>query len=76
MKNLVVAVITGYFHLTLNVSAFAHGGHLGELAGHSHWIGLGAVIVAGAIAAVVGTLSDSKNDDEEEAETEAAEETV
>ncbi|GAA0780053.1 DUF6732 family protein [Roseibium denhamense] len=34
--------------------AFAHGGHIGELAGHSHWVGVaalaGAVLVAGAAA--------------------------
>ncbi|MTI43855.1 hypothetical protein JM93_02297 [Roseibium hamelinense] len=35
-------------------AAFAHAGHLGELAGHSHWIGVaalaGAVALAGALA--------------------------
>ena len=55
----------------------AHVGHLGEVAGHAHWIGLGAVVVAGAIAVAVGKLSDKKGDaDEKEPEAEAAEETV
>ena len=30
--------------------AFAHAGHVGELAGHAHWLGLGAAIAAGALA--------------------------
>ncbi len=34
--------------------ANAHVGHLGELAGHGHWIGLGAVAVAGALVALLG----------------------
>ncbi|EFO33051.1 hypothetical protein TRICHSKD4_1674 [Roseibium sp. TrichSKD4] len=33
--------------------AFAHAGHIGELAGHSHWIAMGALAGAAAIAAVV-----------------------
>lgn len=31
-------------------AAFAHAGHLGELAGHSHWIGVAAVAGAAVIA--------------------------
>ena len=46
-------------------NAHAHMGHLGEIAGHSHWIGLGAVVIAGAIAVVVGKLKD-KDDSAEE----------
>lgn len=38
--------------------ALAHLGHVGEVAGHAHWIGLGAVIVAGALAAAIGKLSE------------------
>ena len=30
--------------------ALAHIGHLGELGGHGHWIALGGIAVAGAIA--------------------------
>lgn len=33
-------------------TAHAHLGHVGELAGHSHWVGVGAL----AIAAALGTL--------------------
>ena len=32
-------------------SAMAHGGHVGDLAGHSHWVGWAAAAAAGAIAA-------------------------
>ena len=32
-------------------SAFAHGGHIGDLAGHSHWLGWAAAAAAGAVAA-------------------------
>ncbi len=31
-------------------AAFAHAGHLGELAGHSHWIGVAAIAGAAVIA--------------------------
>jgi hypothetical protein len=31
--------------------AHAHGGHLGEVAGHAHWIGIAAVAAAAALAA-------------------------
>ena len=47
-------------------SAHAHLGHLGELAGHSHWIGVGAVATAAAIAALV--LRPRKEKPAEEAE--------
>uniref|UniRef100_UPI0031BA0506 DUF6732 family protein n=1 Tax=Oricola nitratireducens TaxID=2775868 RepID=UPI0031BA0506 len=33
--------------------AYAHFGHVGELAGHSHWIGLAAGAAAAAIATAV-----------------------
>ena len=59
--------------------AFAHVGHLGDLAGHSHWIALGAL----GIATVVGALASAKGKDrspdaeedvpdEEDAETQEA----
>ena len=33
------------------IPAFAHWGHLPELAGHSHWIGMAAAAAAAAAAA-------------------------
>lgn len=41
--------------------AFAHAGHIGELAGHSHWIAMGALAGAAAIAAIVATRGTKKN---------------
>ncbi len=47
-------ILAGLAAAVLPTSAFAHGGHLGELAGHSHWVGVaalaGAALVAGVIA--------------------------
>jgi hypothetical protein len=34
-------------------AAQAHGGHIGELAGHAHWVGIAAVAAAAALAAGV-----------------------
>ena len=48
------------------VPAFAHWGHLPELAGHSHWIGMAAAAAAAAAAAwgLRENSEDSANDDE------------
>ena len=40
--------------------ALAHWGHFGDLAGHSHWIGLAGLSAAGAGAMLWGTLKDGK----------------
>lgn len=58
--------------LFLPTSAFAHGGHLGELAGHSHWIGVAALAGAAAIAAVIAAKGRKKDAAGSEAEQEAA----
>ena len=56
--------------LTLPNYALAHVGHLGDVANHSHWIGLGALVLAGLVGyAASGKSSDEK--EEEEANTEA-----
>ncbi len=66
-------LLTGF---VLSSPAYAHLGHVGELAGHAHWVGLGAVIVAGALAAAIGKLTDQVSDeDENEDENELGEET-
>lgn len=50
-------------------AAMAHGGHMGELAGHAHWIGAAAVVGAAVLAALVAKAK--KRDDEAvDAETE------
>jgi hypothetical protein len=45
--------------IALPLPAFAHVGHLGDLAGHSHWIALGAL----GIATVIGGLASAKGKD-------------
>lgn len=55
--------------IALPLPAFAHVGHLGDLAGHSHWIALGAL----GIATVVGALASAKGKDRQpEAEDDPA----
>lgn len=34
-------------------SAHAHIGHVGDLAGHAHWVGVAALVGAAALAALV-----------------------
>ncbi len=41
--------------------ALAHAGHIGELAGHAHMLGLGLVAVAAAAAAAIARLSDKED---------------
>lgn len=61
--------------LTLTAGpALAHVGHLADVAGHGHWIALGGIAIAGAIALLGGRKkSDAAqpehepNPDEEEA---------
>lgn len=58
----------------------AHGGHLGELAGHSHWVGIAALAGAALVAGLVARKrrksedqpSDSPADTEAENDAEAA----
>jgi hypothetical protein len=50
--------------------AYAHIGHLGELAGHDHWIALGALGAAGAIALIAGLKGKKKDSEAEEADAE------
>lgn len=55
--------------------ALAHIGHLGEVAGHGHWIALGGIALAGAIALLGGrTRADEAQTDDtaEDDETEEA----
>ena len=51
--------------------AHAHAGHLGELAGHAHWLGLGAVVVSGTLLALLAKAkSKAESDDDTESEPE------
>ncbi|MFK5978943.1 MAG: hypothetical protein QM488_08675 [Rhizobiaceae bacterium] len=60
-------LISGFFVLAGSTFSRAHGGHLGDLAGHSHWLGWGMVAAAGVIVAVLGTKTKGKQDDDEAA---------
>jgi membrane protein implicated in regulation of membrane protease activity len=48
MRTLVYSLI---FSISGAASALAHGGHVGDLAGHSHWVGWAAAAAAGAVSA-------------------------
>lgn len=69
MKIQTLLTATGLLVAQANV-AHAHLGHVAEVAGHSHWIGLAAVAGAAAIAGAIGLLSGVKSDDETEVEPE------
>ncbi len=56
--------------LLSSTAARAHLGHMGELAGHSHWIALGAGVVAAALAAVLGKRRLQETDKQDNSETE------
>ncbi len=64
-------ITTLAFVLTLVGNAQAHGTHLGELAGHAHWVGVGAIVVAGAIAAAIAVMGEKEEAEEPETEEEA-----
>jgi fructose-specific phosphotransferase system IIC component len=48
MRTIVLSLLIPF---SVVQSAFAHGGHMGDLAGHSHWVGWAAAAAAGAVAA-------------------------
>ena len=53
-------------------AALAHVGHVGELAGHDHWIAIAAVGVAAAVWAagkLKGEAAETEADDEAQAES-------
>jgi len=66
MKHLSLVFCAGAF----STPAFAHIGHVGEVAGHTHIIAIGATIAAAALAGLVakamrGAASDNKADTDE-----------
>ncbi len=54
--------------------ALAHPGHLAEVAGHGHWIGLAALGAAIAVAAWAGLKGRKDDDAGEDAEEELSDE--
>lgn len=65
-------LLTGLLTVFLPSTAFAHGGHLGELAGHSHWIGVAAVAGAALVAGLVALKDRKKKDAEDTPEADPA----
>ena len=66
MRNILTISIT--ILLAGSSQAFAHAGHVGELAGHAHWVGVAAVVAAATIAAILAKgkkAEDEENSDEE-----------
>lgn len=63
---MVRVIVSGFFLLAGAVPGFAHGGHMGDLAGHSHWLGWGLVVAVGVIIAVIGSKTKDEQDDVEE----------
>ena len=59
-----IRVITGVAALAIPTPAFAHWGHVGELAGHGHWIAIGAAAAAAALAAWLHNREDTQDEDE------------
>ena len=56
--------------------AHAHAGHVAEVAGHAHWIALGAIAAAAAIASALAATKEGRKDQESDspdAEEDAAE---
>jgi hypothetical protein len=58
--------ITGAF-ITLSLflassQALAHGGHVEEAAGHSHWLGLAAIGAVAILALLIAKSFDKKSD--------------
>lgn len=49
--------------------ALAHGGHVGELAGHSHWLGWAALAGAAGLAALLAKAKLGKKNNEQSGET-------
>lgn len=74
------SVLSLFILFLLPATAHAHLGHLGEVAGHSHVIAVGAGLVAAALAAWIGKEKMKAEADQEgeedqgepEGETEAA----
>jgi len=52
----------------LPASAFAHPGHIGDMAGHSHWLGAAALFGAAALAGFLAMKHRKKAKDEIAAE--------
>ena len=57
-------------------TALAHAGHVAEVAGHAHWVALGAALAAGAIAAALAASGKKAKTDDAEPDVETEGETA
>ena len=63
----ILYVLTAF--LSLMPAAQAHLGHVGELAGHAHWVGVAATLGAAALAALVAKAGKKADEDGEDIES-------
>lgn len=63
---------TLFFLFASALPASAHLGHVGEVAGHSHWIAVGAGVAIAAIGAWIGKRKLDAEADKENGETSEA----
>ena len=70
MKHL--AILTSLSLVLAPWPAFAHWGHVGELAGHGHAIAIGAAAAAAALAAWIAAQREDETSDEADDEAETA----
>ena len=71
------SILTAPLFLLWATSASAHVGHLAQVAGHGHWLGLaaiGAAIALGTWSALKGKKNDSAEADEAEIDDEELQE--
>jgi len=52
-------------------AALAHAGHLGELAGHSHWVGVAALAGAALVAGVIALKGRKRKQEDDTADVDA-----
>lgn len=65
-----------FFATMAATPAFAHFGHIADVAAHSHWVAVGAAAAAGVIIAVLGKSRDDKGESADQADQDVAEEDV
>ncbi|WP_310621553.1 DUF6732 family protein [Flexibacterium corallicola] len=74
MKRIILTSATAAL-VASGTGASAHGGHVAEVAGHAHWIGIGLVVGAAALAGAVVYASRKKRSCEDESHQEIKGET-